>query len=701
MKLVRLGLTGAFALVAARSAQLALAPDPRLKRLAERQYTSPVELAPVRGRVYDRRGNVLAQSVEVDSIYAEPPRFRDLPRDERRMVTSKLAKALGQPERTIAERLDSSRGFVWLARRVEPAVTRAVNALELEGIGSVKESKRFYPNVELAGHVLGFSGVDSEGLEGLEREYNEVLKSQAKRFERPRDARGRGYVPGDGLFVGAEEDGQELVLTLDQQVQYLAEAALRKGVLDTKAKGGFVIVQDPRTGEILAMAGQPTYNPNAFGKHRPDEWRNRAVTDVFEPGSTLKPLLIAAALDAGAIKQNDIFFCENGSLDVADVTIRDSKKDGWGWLDVSRILSVSSNIGMIKIGRLLGRDAYYDALQEFGLGAKSRIDLPGEAVGLIPPRKRWSSVTLASASFGHNVGVTGIQLTAAISAIANEGRLMKPFVVRRHLTQGGQAIRDIEPVEVRQVVSPATAAKVTAMMEMAASPDGTGLAAALSDYRVAGKTGTAQKVDPISGGYSDARIASFVGFVPASKPRLTILVVVDEPKTSVYGGVVAAPIFREIADGALRYLTVPPDGTGESVASATVGDDLAGEGSVADRVLPSRKAALDARLEELGASARASERLAAVKALAAERVATSAKSVEETPVGTMPDFAGLSVRAALRIAEPRRLEVEVKGTGRVVRQAPEAGVKADAGAKVTLWLESHAAASAAEEGTGS
>ena len=686
MKLVRLGLTGAFVLVAARSAQLALAPDPRLKRLGERQYSSPVELAPKRGRVYDRRGNVLAQSVEVDSIYAEPRRFRELAGPARKSAISRLAKALGMPERTVAERLDSAKGFVWLARRVEPQVTRAVTALDLEGIGSVKESKRFYPNVELAGHVLGFSGVDSEGLEGLEREYDAVLKSQAKRFERPRDARGRGYVPDDGLFVGAEDDGQELVLTLDQQVQYLAEAALRKGVSDSRAKGGFVIVQDPRSGEILAMAGTPTYNPNAFSKHRPDEWRNRAVTDVFEPGSTIKPLLVAAALDAGVVKPNDIFFCENGSLDVADITIRDSKKDGWGWLDVGKILSVSSNIGMIKIGRFLGKDAYYDSLLSFGLGTKSGLDLPGESAGLIPARKRWSSVTLASASFGHNVGVTGIQLTSAISAIANEGRLMRPYVVRRHLSAGGQVIRDVEPVEVRQVITPKTASTVTGMMEKVVSAEGTGPAGAIPDYRVAAKTGTAQKVDTISGGYSDARIASFVGFVPASKPRLTILVVVDEPKTSVYGGTVAAPIFREIADGALRYLTIPPDAAGNTVAGGgAIGDDVAGEGSVADRVLPSRERALDAKL-------------AAVKALAAERIATNARNAEDTPAGAMPDFAGLSVRRALRVAEPRRLEVEVKGSGRAVRQEPAAGAKADPGAKVVIWFEAQAALPAAPAG---
>ena len=669
MKLVRLGLTGAFALVVGRSAQLAVMPDARLVRLADRQYSSPVELAPKRGTIYDRKGNILAQSVEVDSIYAEPKRFQQMTPEARKRAIAALARALGQPDRVIAERLDSSRGFVWLQRRVDPTIAAAVAKLDLDGVGSVKESKRFYPNVELAGHVLGFAGIDSEGLEGIERQYDGSLRSDARRFERPRDARGRGYA--DEMFVGAEESGEELMLTLDQQIQYLAEAALRKGVLNSQARGGFVVVQDPRTGEILAMAGQPTYNPNAFGKHRPDEWRNRPVTDVFEPGSTLKPMLVAAALDAGAVKPADIFFCENGSLDVADLTIRDEKKHGW--LDVGRILAVSSNIGMIKIGRSLGKDAWGDAIDAWGFSSRTGVDLPGEASGLVPPRKRWSSVTLASTSFGHNIGVTGLQLASAYSAIANGGVLMKPYSVRRVLAPDGTVLRDVEPVELRRVISPKTAATVTAMLEKVVSPEGTGLAAAVPEYRVAGKTGTAQKVDPISGGYSDKRIASFAGFVPASRPRLTILVVLDEPKTSVYGGVVAAPVFREIADGALRYLAVTPDATGTAVATGAVGDDSVGEGSVVPRVLPSAEKAAEAKL-------------AAARTLARERTASRTHAADATPEGMVPDFQGLTVRAALRVAEPRRIEIEVKGSGRALRQEPVPGAKMQPGDKVRIWF---------------
>ena len=673
MKLVRFAVTGAFALVAARSAQLSIWPDGRLTRLADRQHSSAVDLAPKRGTIFDRRGNILAQSVEVDSIYAEPRRLKSMARPDRKKLIASLSRALEMPERTLGERLDSDRGFVWLKRRVSPETAKAVASLSIEGIGSVRESKRFYPNVELAGHVLGFSGLDSEGLEGLERGYDDILKSDAKRYERPRDARGRGYSnPSDnGIFVGEEETGQELLLTIDQQIQFMAEDALRRGVESSKAAGGFVVVQDPRTGEILAMAGSPGYNPNAFWKSTPDRWRNRAVTDVFEPGSTLKPVLIAAALDARVLKREDIFFCENGSFDVADLTIRDSKKHGW--LDVPKILQVSSNIGMIKIGRLLGKDGYLDALQTFGFDAKSGIDLPGEAKGLVPPRNRWTGVTLASASFGHNVGVTGLQLTAAISAIANGGVLMKPYVVRRVLGPDGSVVRDVDPVEVRRVVRESVADQVAEMMELVITPEGTGAAAALPDYRVAGKTGTAQKVDAIAGGYSDARIASFVGFAPVSDPRLTILVVVDEPKTSVYGGVVAAPVFREIADGALRYLGVPADRRGSPSSPVAIGDDLAGEGSVGVR-----------STSEAGKDA---TKIAAARELAKKKAQTASADAAKTPEGVVPDFGGLTVRASLRVAEPRALVLEVHGSGRIVRQEPDAGAKADAGGKVRLWLE--------------
>lgn len=667
IRFVRLGLTSALAIVAVRAGQLAVQPDPRLARLADRQYSSYVELAPKRGTIYDRRGNVLAQSVEVDSIYADPRKLEKLPSAERRKLIGSLARALEMPERQIAERFDSDRGFIWLKRRVDPETAKAVAALEVDGVGSVRESKRYYPNVELASHLLGFAGLDSEGLEGLEQHYDEELKSDAKRYERPRDARGRGYA--DGVFVGEEETGTELVLTIDQQIQFLAESALRAGVENSKASSGFVIVQDPRTGEILAMAGYPAYNPNAFAKASADRRRNRAITDVFEPGSTLKPVIAAAALDAKVVDLDDIFFCENGELDVADVTIRDLKKHGW--LDLARILSMSSNIGMIKIGRALGKESTHDALIRFGFGAETGVDFPGEPRGIVPAKSKFSSVTLATASFGHGVGVTGLQLVNATSAIANGGTLMKPYVVRRVLGPDEKIIRDVDPVEIRRVIAKDTAEKMTRILEGVVAPGGTGSTGALASWRVAGKTGTAQKVDVISGGYSNENIASFAGFAPASRPRLTILVVLDEPKTSSFGGVVAGPVFREIADGALRYLGVPPDRTGPAPNVSAVDG---GEGFIAARV---EKASDAAKLE-------------AARALAKSRAARGGEKAiraADTPDGVLPDFTGLPLRAALRVAEPRQLDVEVRGSGRVIAQEPQPGSKAEPGAKVKLTLE--------------
>ncbi len=670
IKLVRLGLTGALAVVCARAGLLAVKPDPRLARLADRQYSTYVELAPKRGAIYDTRGNVLAQSVEVDSIYADPRTVDRIPAGVRRKKIGALARALEMPERQISERLGSDRGFVWLKRRVDPETAKAVAALEIDGVASVRESKRYYPNVELASHLLGFAGLDSEGLEGIEKRYDDDLKSDAKRYERPRDARGRGYA--DGVFVGEEETGKRLFLTIDQQIQFLAESALKAGVENSKASSGFVIVQDPRTGEILAMAGYPTYNPNAFAKAKPERRRNRPITDAFEPGSTLKPVIAAAALESKVVDGDDIFFCENGELDVADVTIRDSKKHGW--LDLAHILSMSSNIGMIKVGRALGKDATHDSLVRFGFGQETGIDFPGESRGIVAPKNKWSSVTLASASFGHGVSVSGLQLVNAISAIANGGTLMKPYVVRRVADEKGDVVTDVDPVEVRRVISKETADRVTRMMEGVVAPGGTGTAGALASWRVAGKTGTAQKVDVISGGYTDQHIASFVGFAPASRPRLTILVVIDEPKTSSYGGVVAAPVFREIADGALRYLGVPADRAGPLPVAS--GDVEAGEGSVSERV------ATLAKVDEA--------KIAAARALAKANAAKAGQQAEraaDTAEGVLPDFTGLPLRAALRIAEPRQLDVEVRGTGRVIDQAPAAGSRAEPGAKVKLVLE--------------
>lgn len=688
MKFVRSALTAAFGVVVLRAGELALHADPRLGRLADRQYSSAVELAPRRGTIYDRNGNVLAQSVDVDSIYAEPRRLAGLAPAVRRKLANELARSLRMEPRVVLERLDSDRGFVWLKRRVSPEIAREVAKLEIQGISSVKESKRYYPNVEMAGNLLGFAGLDSEGLEGLEREYDSLLKSDAKRYERPRDARGRAYADDASLFVGEEDSGRELVLTLDQQIQFLADAALRKGVANSQAKAGFVIVEDPRTGEILAMAGQPTYNPNAFWNATPDQWRNRPVTDVFEPGSTMKPFLISAALEGKFVTPKDIFFCENGKFDVADETIHDSKAHGW--LSVAQILQVSSNIGMIKIGRLVGKDTYYQKLREFGFGSKSGIDLPGEAAGLLQPRARWTTVTLASASFGHGIGVTGLQLINGISAIANGGTLMTPYVVRRVTGTDGSVVRDVEPMPIRRVIPEETAKTVNRLMQNVVSPEGTGAAATLADYTVAGKTGTAQKPDLVSGGYSDKRIASFVGFAPASDPRLAILVVIDEPKTSPYGGVVAAPIFREVMEGSLRYLAVPPDREGGPVAVTTVADDQAGEGFVAERVTPKKPDPA---------------KLAAVKALAAKKVAAAQseeQSLEtaaaEANDGIVPDFRGLTLRAALRIAEPRKLEIAVRGSGRAVRQQPAPGATATAGAKVTIWFETASDAHADLEG---
>lgn len=654
--MLRVAILLAFSTLVARAFQLTIFPDPRLEGLADRQYASAMHLAPKRGAILDATGDVLAQSVEVRSVYVNPRQFQaEVEPSDRDGKARSLAKALGVSASKLRETLGRDRAFVWVKRQLPPEKAREATDLDIPGVYAVRENKRFYPNVELAAHLLGFAGIDMNGLEGLENEYDEVLRAEGKRFVRPRDARGRTYT--EGLFVESDTAGHDIQLTIDTKIQYLTEVALRRGVVGSKAAAGFAIVQEPSTGRILAMAVQPDFNPNAFGRHKPSEWRNRAIADALEPGSTMKVAVMASALDSGAVKPDQIFFCENGSFEVADRVITDGKEHGW--LPPARILQVSSNIGMIKVARELGATRLSERLRKFGFGEPTGVDLPGESAGIVAPGRSWGSVKLATVAFGQGISVTGLQLTNAVSAIANGGVLMRPYVVEKVIGPDGTVVVDRQPTPVRRVIKPETAALVTHMMELVTQDGGTGPAAALERWSVAGKTGTAQKPDLVAGGYSEKRVASFVGFAPASDPQVTILVVIDEPKTSVYGGVVAAPVFREIADGVLRYLQVEPDQESHNVH---VSRSAEREGFVRTR----------------------SRALARVSARAA------AERAEETEPGTVPDFEGLTIRAALRAAEHNQVLLEVDGHGVAVRQDPAPGRKIEPGDTVRIWFEQHA-----------
>ena len=535
--------------VAAKLFFLQIQQRDRLSQRATKQYQRRLPIVSRRGTIYDRTGRELAVSLKVTSIFAQPAAVED------RAATAKaLAPILQQPARDILARLGNDKPFVWLERQLDPAQAEVISDLNLKGIGLYPESRRYYPRQDLAAHVLGMVGLDDRGLEGLEHQYDDLLGGQPEFVAAQQDALGR-------VIFRQEEPERpapifDITLTIDEVLQYITERDLQRAVEQSRAKAGTAIVMDPYTGEILALANQPTYDPNSYRTVNAAARRDRAITDTFEPGSVFKVILAAGALEEGVVRPGDRFFGENGAIEVSGVTIRDHEK--YGWLTVRDILAQSSNVGAIKIGQKLGKSLYYHYISSFGFGSLTGLDLPGETPGLMRRPKSWSPLSLPALSLGQEISVTSVQIATAFAAIANGGNLVRPHVVHALTAQDGSLSHEIDPVVIRRVISPETARTLLDMLR-AVVEEGTGKAASLEEYTVAGKTGTAQKLDPATGRYSHQKIvASFVGAVPAESPRLVILVLIDEPETQRWGGSIAAPTFREIAQDALKYLQVPP-----------------------------------------------------------------------------------------------------------------------------------------------
>lgn len=631
-----------FGLVAIRAFDLQVLQEQEWDERAVRQHQKVIPLTPQRGSIFDSHGEELAVSVDVDSIYAEPRRLENLDQ-----AVKELAKALDLSTKTVRAKLKGDSNFVWLKRQVTPQQSEQVKALALNGVGAIKEPRRFYPNSNIAAHLLGFTGLDPKGLEGLELEYDKTILGRGGYLVMERDALGRGLGSGSPQIQGATR-GHDLYLTLDKNLQYLAERELAEGMRQTSAKAGTVVMMEPDSGKVLAMASYPEYNPNSFFRYKPSQWRNRVICDSYEPGSTFKVILMAAALNEAIISTTQKIDCENGKFRVGGKDIHDHK--GYQQLTPAEIIKYSSNIGSAKIGKLLEREVFYRYIRDFGFGQQTGIDLPGEAVGLLRPPDKWFEVDLAAISFGQGVSVTPIQLVTAVAAIANGGYLMEPYVVDKIVDSEGQVTSKSQPSVVRKVIAQDVAQVVSRMMETTTEDGGTATSGRVPGFRVAGKTGTAQKVDPVTGGYSaDKRVASFVGFLPAEAPRLVILVSLDEPKKVVYGGLVAAPVFSRIASQAMQYLKVSPS---EEVPP---GEPLAS-------------------LEQIFAQAMEQQigRLQGVV------------SNQEFAGPQMPDFGGLSYRQVLQLMEERQLNVSFKGRGRVVEQSPGPGVAIPYGAPV--WV---------------
>ena len=630
-----------------RLAYLQVVKHEEYSRLADAQHAKTIPLKGSRGAIVDRHGVALALSARAESLFALPARIED-----RDALARRLAPILGEPAREIARRLDSPRRFVFVKRRLAPDTAQAVRGLDEPALGFVEESMRLYPNRELAAHAVGFEGMDSKGLAGVEQAMDQHLAGVEGRALVGRDALGR-EMTGSPRILRPASPGKGLMLTIDSTLQYIAEREIDAVWRRTRSRAAMAVMMDPRTGEILAWAIRPTYNPNSFQAATDEERRNRAVTDPFEPGSTFKVILAAAALDSGVARPGDRFYGENGAITVAGATIHDWKK--YGWLTFTEVLQNSSNVGSIKVGLALGRERYYKYITAFGFGAPTGVGFTGESRGQLRGPSQWSGLSLATMSIGQEISLTALQLVTAVSAIANGGRLMQPQIVRELMdTDARQTLRPFEPRVVRQVVSPDTARILTEMMVNVVA-NGTGRHAAIPGYDVAGKTGTAQKMDPHTHRYSRAPgVLSFVGFTPADDPRLTMLVMLDEPKNEKWGSEAAAPVFAAIAREALRHLGVPPRGaTPVALVRGTPG---------AAGAAPATAREPDASGGEPG-------------------------PVEVIP-GAMPRLLGLSLRQALEALAPLEVDLEVAGRGIVVSQVPAPGALVESGTRCHLTLAS-------------
>jgi len=646
---------------------------PTWRETAEKQRQRRLHVEPKRGTIFDRNGTALAVSIEVPSIsvdVVEMLRGVDGTANQEatlRDAASRLGQALTLDANELYARLAQRRRFLWLKRRVtgdETALVRDLGDLKkqahpIHGITIEGEGHRYYPGRELAGPVLGFVAPDGQGKDGLELALDEELRGHVEEVKGLRDRGGRLLF--DGTTDEQALEGHDVYLTLDEGIQHVAEQELDAAQRTYETKGASIVVLDPNTGEILAIASTPGYNPNDYSESEAESRRDRAVTDRFEPGSVMKPFTIAAALSAGTLKPTDTVYCEHGTYQLGAVTIHDTHFNDW--LTPTQILARSSNVGALKIGLGVGEPALYAMFRKFGFGEPTGLPLPGEAAGVLRPKGRpWYDVETAEAAFGQGISVTTVQLAVALGAIANGGRLLEPLLVRKTKDGRGNVVHEGAPHVRRQVLEPGIARMLTEMLTAVteAGADGvrgTGTEAAVAGFHVAGKTATAQKVDPATGKYSqDIYTASFVGMIPAERPRLVIAVVLDEPMIGHYGGDLAGPVFRRVAESSLRYLGVTPTG-------ATAKLDRALKADLAQAAVPAKGAPLDTSV--------ASQ----ITALAGGEA-------------RVPDATGMPAHEAVRAVTQAGLLPQLEGSGRVVRQQPPAGSAAPKGSSVRLVFES-------------
>jgi cell division protein FtsI (penicillin-binding protein 3) len=620
--------------------------------LQKHQVTQSI-LAP-RGIIYDRHMDELATSVSVSTVVAEPRRIKNI-----QAAAQSLAEVLGLDAQELATRMmsPSRRGFLVVKRRIDPKDEKQIKSLDIEGVYFVEESKREYPNQELACQALGFVNMNGDGTYGLEQQYDRDLKGKEGVYSFDVDARRRSYhVKVDKPPV----QGRSLVLSIDKSIQYIADRELAAGVEKAQAKAGTAIVMESDTGRILALSNYPQFNSNDYSHYDPDVWRNRAISDAFEPGSTFKVVVAAAALEAGLTRPTETIDCQMGSITIGRHVFHDHK--AYGLLSFSQILELSSNVGAAKLGLRLGQQRLYEALRNFGFGSRSGIDLPGEIVGLVRDWHDWSGLSIGAISFGQEVGVTSIQILTAINAIANGGYRVRPTLVDRVIDANGDLVRVCAPERVR-LISPQTAEAVSNAFEGVVLR-GTGKRAALEGYRAAGKTGTAQKI--VDGRYSPSKyVSSFIGFAPLPHPRITILVQIDEPKGSHYGGDVSAPFFQKIAQEALLQLRVPSDPSLPLPQFKPQIADASSKDYLPDAVQP-LKVSKNQKKEM------------------PESPETISIEIGTGTAVTLPDFRGLGKRMVLERCMALRIRLQASGAGLAVFQSPMPGTKIRLGATCSV-----------------
>jgi cell division protein FtsI (penicillin-binding protein 3) len=683
---------------------------------AQRQQQRTFEISPRRGVIYDRNGNELAMSVNVNSVFAVPSEVPDLEN-----TVPLIARITGADAGEVLAHCKAQHAFCWLARKLDPDTAERVKALNLKGVYFQKEPKRFYPKRELAAQVLGYVGLDDEGLSGIEREFDEQLRGTPGRMMIQRDARGQYF----NRTEHQPDPGENIVLTLDEHIQYIAERELEQAMEETKAISGTVIVQNPHTGEVLALANRPTFNPNQARGIQPEQLKNHAVSDIYEPGSTFKIVTVAGALEEHVTRPEELIDCQMGSIVVGGMRIRDHK--AYGNLTVEQIIQNSSDVGAIKLGLRLGEKRFDQYIRGFGFGSQSGIELPGETRGLTKPVSKWSKVSIGAISMGQEIGISAVQLAGLISTIANAGVYAPPRILMTSgpgavtgVTDGGVVRASFHPADTKRVISPETAAAMKKMMQMVVE-HGTGFPKALLDgYSSAGKTGTAQRVDPATGAYSKTKyIGSFAGFAPVGSPAVTIVVILDSAVGLHQGGQVAAPVFHRIAQQVLPYLNVPhdleikpndprrklwmakardedteegsPDRLGE-----TMGADVSVQAQLRqpEPVTPRMKAKPDQQSQIVPVSLKIPAKKVLELPLQMPKPQPTKAEADAAAQGTVvldvgnsvevPSFVGRPVRSVIELAQQQGLEVDVAGSGLAREQSPLPGTRVSSGSHVAV-----------------